>query len=350
MKTSPSSLKVRQIITLTKDGKLVPRPEFQRRLVWTSADKIRFIDTILNAYPFPEIYVANGAVDVDTGEGTQLLVDGQQRVTTIVSYFTGDPSTSGAMIPPYAALEREAKEEFLNYDVAVRDLGSVTPEQIIEVFRRINSTKYDLNEVEVNNAVYAGELMRLASGFAEHDFFDAQKVFRSADIRRMGDVRFVLQILITYLAGYFNRDDLFELFLADYNDQFPQRDEVSKRLNDAIAFIEECGFSSRSRLWKKSDLFSTLVQLDIALQSGNAPSPTEVVERLEQFFRRVDEQGIESNDPAISMYAKASIQASNDRLNRIRRGVVIEAVLMDSDPVQALAVQGLLQDEHRNTP
>jgi len=241
MKTSPSSLKIRQIITLTKEGKLVPRPEFQRRLVWTSADKIRFIDTVLRSYPFPEIYLANGAVNVDTGEGTQLLVDGQQRVTTIVSYFHSDPSTSGATIPPYAALERQQKEEFLNYDVAVRDLGSVTVEQIIEVFRRINSTKYDLNEVEINNAVYAGELMRLASAFAENDFFDTHKVFRTTDIRRMGDVRFVLQVVITYLAGYFNRDDLFEQFLADYNDQFPQRDEVGKRLSAAIAFMEECG-------------------------------------------------------------------------------------------------------------
>jgi hypothetical protein len=342
MKTSPSSLKIRQVITLTKEGKLVPRPEFQRRLVWTSTDKIRFIDTILRAYPFPEIYVANGAVNVDTGEGTQLLVDGQQRVTTIVAYFQGDPSTSGATIPPYSALQREQKEDFLNYDVAVRDLGSVTPEEIIEVFRRINSTKYDLNEVEVNNAVYAGELMRLASAFAENDFFDSHKVFRSTDIRRMGDVRFVLQVLITYLAGYFNRDDLFEQFLADYNDQFPLREGVSRRLLDAIAFIDECGFPSRSRIWKKSDLFTVLVQLDIALQGGNAPSPAETLERLERFYRRVDDEGMESANSAIAMYAKASIQASNDRLNRIRRGVVIGAVLSGSDASDALRDQGLL--------
>ncbi len=342
MKTSPSSLKIRHIITLTKEGKLVPRPEFQRRLVWTSADKIRFIDTILSAYPFPEIYLANGAVNVDTGEGTQLLVDGQQRVTTIVSYFQGDPSTSGARIQPYAALEREQKEEFLNYDVAVRDLGSVTPEQIIEVFRRINSTKYDLNEIEVNNAVYAGELMRLATAFAEHDFFDSHKVFRSSDIKRMGDVRFVLHVLITYLAGYFNRDDLFEQFLADYNDHFPQRDEISRRFRAVIDYIEECGFPDRSRVWKKSDLFTALVQLDISIQAGEAPSPAETLDRLERFFQRVDYEGMDSMDPAISVYAKSAIQASNDRLNRIRRGVVVEAVITGCDPVLALQGQGLL--------
>jgi hypothetical protein len=341
MKTSPSSLKIRQLITLTKDGKLIPRPEFQRRLVWTSEDKIRFIDTILRTYPFPEIYVANGAVDVDTGEGTQLLVDGQQRVTTIVSYFQGDPTTSGATIPPYAALEREQKENFLNYDVAVRDLGSVSAEQIIEVFRRINSTKYDLNEVEVNNAVYAGELMRLASAFAEHDFFDSHKVFRTSDIRRMGDVRFVLQVLITFLAGYFNRDDLFEQFLGDYNDYFPQRDEVTQRLNAAIAYVDECGFSSRSRIWKKSDLFTALVQIDIALTHGTAPSPLETLERLESFYSQVDNMGIDAAERAISVYAKASLQASNDRLNRIRRGVIVEALLASEDPSQALEIAGL---------
>lgn len=342
MKTSPSSVKIRQIVTQTKEGKLVPRPEFQRRLVWTSDDKIRFVDTILQGYPFPEIYLANGTVDVDTGEGQQLLVDGQQRVTTIVSYFQGDPSTSGATIPPYAALDKEQKETFLNYDVAVRDLGSITAAEIIEVFRRINSTKYSLNEVEVNNAVYAGELMRLASAFAEHDFFDAHKVFRVSDIKRMGDVRFVLQVIITMLGGYFNRDDAFEQFLADYNDHFPQRDEVAERLAACFSYIEECGFSNRSRIWKKSDLYTALVQIDFSLSAKSAPSPSDTVERVESFYQRVDGEGMESADLAVSTYAKASVQASNDRLNRIRRGAIFEAVLVGSDPGQALAHQDLV--------
>ena len=112
MRTSPTSLKVRQLITLTREGKLVPRPEFQRRLVWTTEDKIRFMDTILKGLPFPEIYVANGPVDVDTGEGQQLLVDGQQRVTTIFDYFSGDPKTHGTALPSYSSLEEERNREF----------------------------------------------------------------------------------------------------------------------------------------------------------------------------------------------------------------------------------------------
>lgn len=342
MKTSPSSLKIRQIITQLREGKMVPRPEFQRRLVWSSDDKIRFIDTILNTYPFPEIYVANGPVDVDTGEGQQLLVDGQQRVTTIDDYFRGDPSTHGSVIPPYSSLSKEEKEAFLNYDVAVRDLGSVTNEEIIEVFRRINSTKYSLNEVEINNAIYAGELMRLAGAFSEHEFFDAHKVFRATDIKRMGDVRFLLQVIITMMAGYFNRDELFEEYLSKYNDGFPQRDEIADRLISCMAYIDECGFSSKSRIWKKSDLFTALIQIDMALGHRALPEPSAAVERIQMFYARVDEEGIESPDVPVSIYARASIQASNDRLNRIRRGIIFEAVLDGIDPLEALVKEGLI--------
>lgn len=341
MKTSPTSLKIRQIITQVREAKLLPRPEFQRRLVWTSDDKIRFIDTILKGYPFPEIYIANGAVDVDTGEGQQLLVDGQQRVTTIVSYFQGDPTTSGATIPTYGELEKADKENFLNYDVAVRDLGSVSVEEIIEVFRRINSTNYSLNEVEINNAVYAGELMRVASAIAEHEFFDDHRVFRSSDIKRMGDTRFALQLIITMLAGYFNRDDLFEQFLADYNEHFPGRDEVVKRIISVFSYIEECGFPAKSRIWKRSDLFTALVQIDFALCENSEPTPLDTVQRLEQFFTQVDDEGMESVNRAVSVYAKASLQASNDRINRVRRGVVFAAVMHGNDPLQALAAEGL---------
>ncbi|MFM0497267.1 DUF262 domain-containing protein [Paraburkholderia caledonica] len=344
MKTSPSSLKIRQIITQMKAGSLLPRPEFQRRLVWTSEDKIRFIDTILRGYPFPEIYVANGETNVDTGEGTQLLVDGQQRVSAIYAYFHGDPSTFDLSVPAYAQLEKEQKEGFLNYDVAVRDLGPVNYEEIIEVFKRINSTKYSLNDIEINNAVYAGELMRFAAGFAEHEFFDEHKVFRAADIKRMGDVRFVLQVTITMMTGYFNRDEPFEDYLQRFNDHFPERDEYGKRLIDVFAYIDECGFPQRSRLWKRSDLFTALVEIDRCLVSGKTPSPSETIDRLTRFYKEVDELGVETNERAISLYAKAALQASNDRLNRVRRGVIVEAVLQGLDANMALVENNLVDN------
>jgi hypothetical protein len=325
-----------------KEGMLVPRPDFQRRLVWTGEDKTRFIETILMGFPFPEVYLANGPIDVDTGEGTQLLVDGQQRLTTISGYFSGDPSISRGGLPPYATLDRQAKEDFLNYDVAVRDLGSIDPSQIVEVFRRINSTKYALNDIEVNNAVYAGQFMQFASGLAEHEFFDKNRVFRASDIKRMGDVRFVLQVLVTMMAGYFNRDELLEKYLHDNNEEFLDRAELARRILLVFDYIEECGFPASCRIWKRSDLFTALVEFDAILSQPGVPSPQSTLDRLTSWYDIVDHDGVMATDRAVATYAKASLQASNDRINRLRRAVVFRSIVTGGDPLGMLMGEGLI--------
>ncbi|MGK3272478.1 DUF262 domain-containing protein [Comamonas kerstersii] len=343
MKTSPTSLKIRAIVTGFKNGQIQPRPEFQRRLVWTPKDKIKFIETILKGYPFPEIYVANGPVDVETGEGSILLVDGQQRLTSIFEYFHGHNDFFGSNIPSYKDLDRENKEAFLNYDVAVRDLGSVTSTEIVEVFKRINFTKYSLNEIEINNAIYTGEFMQVAQGIAEHEFFDKYRVFRNSDIKRMGDVRFILNVMITIMSGYFNRDDLLEKFLSDYNEVFEEKDDIVRRIIDVMKIIDEIGFSRKSRIWKRSDFFTAFVELDNILQKKLMPAPSDVLERLEVFYDEVDSDWDFTGPLGIAnIYAKAAQQASNDRLNRVRRGIIINKIILGEDPEMGLIESGLM--------
>jgi hypothetical protein len=161
----------------------------------------------------------------------------------------------------------------------------------------------------------------------------------------MGDVRFILQVLVTMIAGYFNRDDQIEDYLKMFNDNFPDRDPLSERFDKCLAYIDECGFSPKSRIWKRSDIFSALIQIDMALVANTAPDPLEAVQRIEQFFSQVDneEQTVAATGcAAVGVYAKASLQASNDRINRVRRGVIFEAVLLGADADLALATQGLL--------
>jgi len=89
MRTTATNKKIRVLLTDLSDGVLIPNPEFQRRLVWTNNDKRNFLQTVLQEYPFPEIYIAAGDVDLETGRGTEMLVDGQQRMTTRQPYFNG---------------------------------------------------------------------------------------------------------------------------------------------------------------------------------------------------------------------------------------------------------------------
>jgi hypothetical protein len=326
MKTAPNNKKVREIITLVKEGKLIPRPEFQRRLVWSREDKNNFIDTILRGYPFPEIYLADGDVNLDTGEGTQLLVDGLQRVNTIYQYFSGDKELKLTTVPNYNDLEKEEKQNFLQYDVAVRDLGTVSKEEIIEVFKRLNATKYSLLDIEISNAVYAGELKKFAESLAENKFFEQHSVFNAADYKRMGDLRYSLTIVATLLCGYFNRDEAFQELLDRYNDDFPLKAETAGRLQIVMDFMEECGFEKNSRIWRKADLFTFFIELDQALNVKNLGlQPSDVVSTMQFFLDSINSQMIDSTVKAI--YYKAALQATNDRLNRIRRGVIVGGLL-----------------------
>ena len=338
MRTAPANKKIREIITMVKENKLVPKPEFQRRLIWTHKDRDRFIDTILKGFPFPEIYVADGKVDLESGEGTQLLVDGQQRVTTILDYFNASSNLRLLTVPPYKDLSETEKTAFLQYDVAVRDLGSASLNDIIEVFSRINATKYSLLDIEINNAVYSGKLKQYAEHVAELPFFIDNNVFDSQDFKIMGDLRYALLIICTFIRGYFNRDDAFEELLSRYNDDFPLKRKIDHRLMSCLDLLSECGFERSSRVWKKADLFTVVVELDTLLrEEQEAPQPLELLERLSNFYNRIESREMEeSSIPGI--YYKASLQATNDRANRLRRAYIISAVIKNQSNQEIMNV------------
>jgi len=130
MKTTATNKGIRELLTAIGDGTLVPRPEFQRRLVWALRHKNAFIKTVLEGYPFPEIYIAAGEVDLSTGAGTLMLVDGQQRLATLHDCFHGSSELQLKDIPPYEKLNDPQKREFLEYEVVVRDLGALDLDQI----------------------------------------------------------------------------------------------------------------------------------------------------------------------------------------------------------------------------
>ena len=46
MKTTATNRKVRELLTQLREGILIPRPDFQRRLVWNNKDKSAFLGTV----------------------------------------------------------------------------------------------------------------------------------------------------------------------------------------------------------------------------------------------------------------------------------------------------------------
>lgn len=330
MKTTATNRKVRELLTALRDKKLIPNPDFQRRLVWNNKDKCAFLETVLSNYPFPEIYVAAGEVNVETGEGTEMLVDGQQRVTTLSQYFSASPELIlQNEVRAYSELSKEEKEAFLQYDVVVRDLGSLPMDTIRTVFQKINATRYSLNAMEIQNARYEGEFKAFGEEFAQRPFFETHRIFSAAEIRRMEDVRFALSIAATVLGAYFYRDTELEEYLKRFNDEFPARSDLTRELDAVLHFIDSMYLPDTSRIWKKADLFTAIIELHAATYKKQlALDPQKVAVALQSFYTSVDDPG-QRNDPnsPVSQYYAAALHATSDRTTRIARGKHLQDVI-----------------------
>ena len=281
--------RVSDLIRDVEEGSLVLTPAFQRRLVWTNVVKDYFLETVALGLPFPEIFVATGKINTRSTRRKNWLVDGQQRISALREYVQGSTDLVLTKVKPYQDLTEAEKTAFLNYPVAVRDLGTVTEEQIKEIFARINSTDYALKAMERLNALFSGEYRNFCDELSRDAFFGRHKVFSLADFRRMRDLDFCVILTTTLLSTYYDRGDHNREYLQRYNDQFPDKAKLSEQIQATLAFIESCGFEKKCRVWKKTDLFTLIVEVHSLILKKSPLDAHKVGSRLANFYAQVDE-------------------------------------------------------------
>jgi hypothetical protein len=337
-----TSRQVNDLVRDVEEGRLLLKPPFQRRTVWTPSVKDHFLETVSLGLPFPEIFVVTGHTDPATRTRVDHLVDGQQRVSALREYLNGSKDISYKKVRPYAQLSPDDQQRFLSYPVAVRDLRMVDAKTVADIFNRINSTDYALKATERFNALFTGEYRTYCEKLAEHAFFRNHRTFSSADWKRMGDLTFTLTLVTTLLAGYFRREELLADYLGRYNDDFPEKTSVDPQTEAAFNFIDGCGFPPKCRVWKKTDLFTLIVESCFLIRTGKATlDPKAAGTRLNKFYAEVDElykadpageaSGSRSVSAQVLRYMKAATKATNDKYARVDRAEVI-APLLVSEP------------------
>lgn len=351
--------KIIELYNKIKSGTLNPSPDYQRKLVWKKQHKINFINTILNNYPFPEVYIAPGEVDPDKMTLKDEIVDGQQRLTTIVSYIDGtDIFSQKTSIPNYKSLEKDEKTDFVNYEVSVRYLKKATKEQTKEIFKRINSTEYSLNSVEKMNAQWGdSEFVCFAKQIIEEDpninpdtigyiihenerkefvdfFHTKYDVFSENDNNRMLSLQIILTLLTTIHEGrYFRRNDRTQKTIEEFNDEFTGAEEVKDNLLETIRFLSSFDFPKSSYFCNKTNIFTLLVELyHIDLATIDAQKTKENFENL--FDTEYKKFLIEQEDYANVEYKKYfehTRDGVNEKGAREYRGEIIRSLLVSKE-------------------
>ncbi|MCQ1855312.1 DUF262 domain-containing protein [Neorhizobium galegae] len=321
LKYQVRSREIVDLVSAMRSTRLTLSPYFQRNLVWREAHKRDFIDTILKGYPFPQIFLARGPIDLETMTASQCVVDGQQRLNTIRDFVTGQLEAGGRLFRDLSAKE---KEDFLKYEVAVIDfdLDAGDP-RLKEVFHRLNRTYYSLSAIEKIASEYSasefllvarvlcGEITKLDESEDELDDVDieldeqqpenrfsrdpgidaetwrwmldhadgaharlinSRGIFTGLEFDRKVPLMFTLNIMCTYLSGYFNRNDKVRKYLEDKNSSFPEREEVIAKLNDAADLVAKLEIDDGSMWWNKANFFTLMCELvrDQELRSVDA--------------------------------------------------------------------------------
>lgn len=256
--TNPTIADIYQHIT---EGKLILRPDFQRKFVWTHEHQEAFIDTILKGLPFPEIYVCEGEVDVQLLRTTRLVIDGQQRLTTIKNYIEGCHDHPLSTIQSYQSLDLEEKQSFVKYQIVMRDLGKINEETTREIFRRINLTKFKLDDVEIHNAVYDGFFIKTAKRILECVGLEQYGVLKESEFTRMADLHFILLIMATIEnGGYFAQDREVEPKVSGFNDEYINSEDMYSLLTNTFSKIQNLELPLDSMWFRKSNFFTLVVE------------------------------------------------------------------------------------------
>ncbi len=140
---------------------LIVNRRYQRKLVWTSDEKEKLIDTIFNSYPIPLFLFA----EVENGKNE--IIDGMQRLSSIFHFIENKFSFNGKyfdletlattkslcdqniLIQKEPKLERDACAKIVNYKLAISIYKNSEEELINDVFSRINSSGKKLSRQEI---------------------------------------------------------------------------------------------------------------------------------------------------------------------------------------------------------
>lgn len=289
-------------------------PDFQRKFVWTQEHQEQFLDTILNGYPFPEIYVCQGETDTKKLRTSQKVIDGQQRLTTIKNYIENDFKKELKLIPTFDSLDEDLREHFLSYQVVVRDIGRVEDDLVREIFRRINLTKFKLEDIEIHNAIYDGQFIKVAKELADEVTLEEFGVFYESELTRMADVHFFLLVMSTIERdGYFPRDNEVEKCVAEFNEEYPKSHSTKSKILKAFSVIQNLGLELDSIWFRKSCFFTMVVEL---CWVDNVPE--DLLARLNDFDVQVLASKNQKNTDAGKFY-HAMYSGTNDRKSRVIR-------------------------------
>lgn len=235
-------------------------PGFQRKYVWTQRQASRLIESFILGLPVPALFLYT---DPDSGE--QQVIDGQQRLLSVVKFFEGRFKNANMTTErvfrlagldgesPYknctiTDIEEQHPAKFAKLNDAVmrafiiKQLDPDDATSIYHIFERLNTGGSQLLGQEIRNCVYHGRLNKLLNELNEDSNW-RKIIGKPTPDGRMRDVEMILRFVsLFYFSDEYKKpmkDFLSWAMKKKRNLPKEEADELDVTFRDSCARIVE---------------------------------------------------------------------------------------------------------------
>jgi hypothetical protein len=257
------SMAISELTNLYREGILEIRPEFQRLFRWTPEQKSRLVESVILGIPLPSLFVS-----AETESGRWELVDGLQRVSTILELQGLLANADGTLRPPLKLAETKFLPSLdgyawysdsgpelpdpvkLDIRLARVDLKiikrSSDPKAKFDLFQRLNSFGSNLTPQEIRSAMVAGtngDCLAWLTRLAAYDNFKNTIALHDRLIDEQYDIELVLRFLMLHrqaaqrarLSDFSSRLDDWSIDLAADSSEWSELERTFKATFDWLA-------------------------------------------------------------------------------------------------------------------
>jgi hypothetical protein len=265
MRIEEAKYSIVEIADWVRKRELIVNKEYQRASgLWPLSAKSYFIDTILKGFPFPKIYF-HEKVDKELKKPKREIVDGQQRIVTIVEFLDNKLTLSNSSDfegQRFEDLEETLKDAFYAYPVSVDVIRNAERPEILEMFRRMNAYTLPLNAAEKRQSDFFGEFKSWVNKTLDEygALLVNWGVLSSRQILRMLDTELIADLALALNEGIVSTSPKKLREMYDNNDrEFPTRELFDERLAGTLTFIRNNMSYITGTYLTKTHVFHSLV-------------------------------------------------------------------------------------------
>ena len=308
-------------------------PPYQRRSVWNQSYKDYFIDTILQKYPVPAIFLYE-EID-ENGIAKYNVVDGKQRLTAIFEFIQNVfPVSDAATTTEYRGkyfeeFTPDVKNRIWSYSTLIEYLPTADESVINNIFDRINRNVAKLTPQELRHARFSGEFIQTVE--ENTDYINTVFNYEFPRIapqsrKQMKDVELIAQVSLLLEEGVpkgYSKDDLDKIF-SDNDTEWENKNQVEiefKKIVDILVEIlnEDDSNKIRDKFKTQVDFYTLFSAIYTKTKEVNLDIK-KYVEGLNSFIDDYeDETKRENNDDLKNyyIYSQTGVNRTNARQNRM---------------------------------